>query len=939
VQPLPTPTSIYSQAGPSPALLKELRTPSQKVTPHSRNSSAPVEGLGSRNDRRTSRASGSLSAQLGGISKRRSSTNSQIPIMTSFAAQPSGLRLRVDGSSGDMDDLDPYSMPRTPRSPPRKMSNFFGWKNSRSPGGDSPSTNFSERSSSLPVSPMPAQEHQNGYPTAPRLAPPAALDVRRANAAAQPGYYVPQTPSLPTPPVSSSHMAELERELQEISAELANSIKREMELEDEVERARSEPPPAVEGSRRTSDYYSDSGAGSVRYPLGDNDGKIEQLERLRRTAEQEKAQLKLDMSQRLQDALRQRREIEEKANSLHEHLRSQAKGQEDAAKVQEMESAIGEAQRKLSEERQFRENFQDLVAGMREEIEQYRLERDNLRDEVVPQLQSRIDGLEHDATNSQTLTYEHTRMQQELQAMKDENQTLLNARRVQADMQQQQARFGSITEEGVPPIPSSPSIGGLTRSKSFANRGAGGRTSRSNSASGERSLSRAESVKEKTSETREALAQKVKDIESQRDALHKALKSLLDRHVYNEKQQAKRLKLLEKERDRFMSLTPRRSAFHTEVKHLKEEVTTLRRRGDEALDQKWRCEKGLGGLKMDLDRANQETASLRALLQERDIFVPDRPGSRGGSAGPTSSGSLDKAYSELRTTQALSIARIRDMESGNDAGASRTLELLKQSISDAENERDRAQVQAEEYRQQAKTLRKSELEHLTKEKSLASELYASAQRMDELADQVQIQLLSNSQLRQKLAEAIERGEKDQKSSSGKISQMQRKLRELEDKLMAAQQHSEETVNIHEAEAKQIEDAHNSQLQRATGALLSPRTPLFAMRSPKLDRTTSGAGISIGEATKTAALVLRVQELEKALTDADKEMGEVVSRMNLAQMEVAELQSERYGWSRTSSARSLANTERRDEAMMRTRRLQTEIVDERSKVKQLMSKSA
>jgi hypothetical protein len=921
VLPLPTPTSIYSQAGPSPALLKELQTTAPKVIPHSRNSSTSTEGLDSRNDRRTSRTPARLSAQLEGISKRRSHANGHNPTMTSFATQPSGLRLHIDGTSRHIDNLDPYSIPRTPKSPPRKISNFFGWKNSRSPGGDSPSTNFSERSSSLPVSPMPVQEHQNGFSSAPRLAPPAALDVRRANAVAHVGYYAPATPSLPTPPASSSHMAELERELQEISAELANSIKREMELEDEVERARSEPPPpAVEASRRTSDYYSDSGAGSVRYPFGDNDGKIEQLERLRRTAEQEKAQLKLDMSQRLQDALRQRREVEEKAQS-----------------VQEMESALGEAQRKLSEERQFRENFQDLVASMREEIEQYRLERDNLRDEIVPQLQSRIEGLEHDATNSQTLTYEHTRMQQELQAMKDENHTLLNARRVQADMQQQQARFGSITEEGVPPIPGSPILGGLARSKSFANRG--GRTSRSNSASGERSLSRAESVKDKTFDTREALTQKVKDIETQRDALHKALKSMLDRHVYNERQQAKRLKKMENERDRFMSLTPRRSAFHTEVKHLKEEVTTLRRRGDEALDQKWRCEKGLGGLKMDLDRADQETASLRALLQERDIFIPDRSGSKGGSAGAASAGSLDKAYSELRTTQALSIARIRDMESGNDAGASRTLDLLKQSISDAENERDRAQVQAEEYRQQAKTLRKSELEHLTKERSLASELYASAQRMDELADQVQIQLLSNSQLRQKLAEAIERGEKDQKSSSGKISQMQRKLRELEDKLMAAQQHSEETVNIHEAEAKQIEDAHNNQLQRTTGTMLSPRTPLFAMRSPKLDRTTSGVGISIGEATKTGALELRVQELEKALTDADKEMGEVVSRMNMAQMEVAELQSERYGWTRSPSVCQLANAEYRDEAMMRTRKLQTEIADERSKVQQLMSKAA
>jgi hypothetical protein len=835
-------------------------------------------------------------------------------------------------------------MPKTPKSPPRKLSNFFGWKNSRSPGGDSPSTNFSERSSSLPVSPMPGQDH-NGFATGPRLAPPAALDIPRANAA-QANYYLPGTPSLPTPPASSSHMAELERELQEISAELANSIKREMELEDEVEKMRTEPPlPTVETSRRTSDYYSDSGAGSVRYPFGDNDGKIEQLERLRRNAEQEKAQLKVDMSQRLQDVLRQRREMEEKAQSLHEHLRSKANGQGDSDKVRELEAALNDLQRKLTEERQFRENFQDLVGGMREEIEQYRLERDNLRDEIVPQLQTRIDGLENEATTSQTLTYEHTRMQQELQAMRDENQTLVNARRMQLDMQQQQARFGAISEEGgvspvVPPIPHSPSLGGLSRSKSFAARA--GRTSRSNSTSGpERSLSRAESVKEKAYESREALTQKVKDIETQRDALHKALKSLLDRHVYNEREQAKRVKKLEMERDKFTALTPRRTAFHSEVKLLKEEVSTLRRRGDEALDQKWRCEKGLGGLKMDLDRAQQETASLRVLLQERDIFIPDRPGSKGGPAGGvSSSGSLDKAYSELRTTQALSIARIRDMESGDgsfNTEATRTLELLKQSISDAESERDRATLQAEEYRQQAKTLRKSELEHLSKEQSLASELYASAQRMDELADQVQIQLLSNSQLRQRLAEAIERGEQNQKNSTTKISQMQRKLRELEDKLMVAQQHSEETVNIHEAEAKQMQDAQNNQLQRATGGLLSPSTSIFALRSPKLDRTTSGVGISIAEATKTGALELRVQELEKALTDADKEMGEVVSRMNMAQMEVAELQSERY-IPQNDDLASVSNLENRDEATMRTRKLQAEIVGERGKVQQLMSKS-
>jgi prefoldin subunit 5 len=49
---------------------------------------------------------------------------------------------------------------------------------------------------------------------------------------------------------------------------------------------------------------------------------------------------------------------------------------------------------------------------------------------------------------------------------------------------------------------------------------------------------------------------------------------------------------------------------------------------------------------------------------------------------------------------------------------------------------------------------------------------------------------------------------------------------------------------------------------------------------------------MAEATKTELLEKRVEELEKALRDADREMEEVVGRMNIAQIEVAELQFEK-----------------------------------------------
>lgn len=98
-----------------------------------------------------------------------------------------------------------------------------------------------------------------------------------------------------------SKMAEIENELREISSELAGSIRREMDLEDLVERLQAEVP---EGNRRTSDYFSDSGTSSIRY--ASDIGKNEDIEKIRRAGEQERAQLKVELSQKLQEERSQR---------------------------------------------------------------------------------------------------------------------------------------------------------------------------------------------------------------------------------------------------------------------------------------------------------------------------------------------------------------------------------------------------------------------------------------------------------------------------------------------------------------------------------------------------------------------------------------------------------------------------------------------------------
>lgn len=572
-----------------------------------------------------------------------------------------------------------------------------------------------------------------------------------------------------------------------------------------------------------------------------------------------------------------------------------------ASRIRDLEGTLEDVRRQLLEERRGKENFEDLLTALRGEIQQYRDDRDNLRDKVVPQLRSQLER-KGESLDHEKVTNDNVRMQQELQSLRNENLTLMNARRLQLDMQQHSPGFNSIAEEDDGPSPLSPvPTVGLTRSNSVARLNAKGAVSRTSS------LKRSNSISAKERESRDSLADRVKDIELQRDALHQALRSLLDRQAYQHNEHNKKVRALELDRDRALqNRSPRRLGYEREVTSLRDEIHHLRRRADEAFRQKWQCEKGLGGLKMDLDRAEQETSSLRILLQEHDILIPDlsrRPSQEIQHGTHATSASLEKAYQELRATQALSISKLRELRrqapsSAEDEDTARTLDLLLKSMSDAEAERDHAQKQAELYRAQAESLQEAEAFHTGENAGLVEQLRASASRVEALALQVRIQLESNRELRERLAEAVGRGEQEQKKSASRINSMQGKLKTLEDKLMTAQQHSEEAFAQHEEEVREIQESHNLQLQRLKGGLrtptiFAPKSPLSPMFSPRLSKTTSGYGISMTEAVKTDHLERKVSELEGALGDADKEMEEVISRMNQAQIEVVELQTARY----------------------------------------------
>ncbi|EME89758.1 uncharacterized protein MYCFIDRAFT_63569 [Pseudocercospora fijiensis CIRAD86] len=763
------------------------------------------------------------------------------------------MTLQLDGVSRRLtgEDLESAgsseSDPRRPKSPGSGgVSRFFGWTGSQksADGASSPTTTFSERS----LSPLPSPGlvktlplDMNGERLSARLTPPR-LDVQKANGSA--AYFDnPDTPLLIGSHGSETHVQELERELSHISQELATSIRREMELEDELDRIRAEIPmhiPTSDLGRRSSDYFSDSGASVTKFPISDVDAKLEQMDKQVRHVEQEKARLKMDMASKLQTELSRRRDLEQLVQDLEDQLEKKGGS---TNQVEELETALDETKRRLGQEKMTKENFEDLYSATKQELETYRNEAENLRNEVVPQLKARLEGLEAEALDTQAIIYENTRLQQELAALRGNSN---------------HSRFNSIAEEGVGNAArmSLQRSGSLARSSSLRR---GGSTKDRPEAGRQRSGSVGIS------------ADGVKEIEDQRDALHKALKLLIRRYEGQQKDHARAVKKMAIEKSRAENITPKRTAYAKEVSFLKDEVSTLRKRTEDALEQKWQYEKNLSGLKMDLDRAEQETRGLRIILQDKDEL----------SAPSASSQFGDEDDDQLR----LSITR-------------------------AEKERDHARQVAAEYRQRA---------HAAND-GTSDELLKLADRMDELAEELESQVQINAKLRDRLAAAVAKGEYEQRESTRQIEDMQKRLAGMEDSVLAAQQHSETTLANHDAEVKRIEEAKSPHLSRLTISIpdwnkLAPSSPLLK-KSPRLG-SKKLSETSLLEMSRTQLLERKVRELEGLLREAEEDVQTVVERVNKSQMEVAELQTER------------------DTALQQMRKLQAEMAQEREKAEGLM----
>lgn len=730
--------------------------------------------------------------------------------------RPAPLRTDSNVSSSTLD----HKKPQTPGS---KFTSFFTRKQTSSPGADSATAESEPAKSPLP-SPYPnSAASTNGYPFP---SPKPNSNQSQDSIEFDPNQI--QNGGV------NDRAAVLEAELREISKELAGSIKREMDLEDMVERLQAENPSSGIPADRTSDYFSDSGTSSIRPPTSEYSPK-EEIERTKREAEQQKAQLKVDFSQKWQREVATRKAMESHLQFMEQRLRNQHwhrdESLEASSKAKELETSLDDTKRRLNEERQTNKNFEDLLSALREDLTRIRSERDNLKEEVVPGLKARMDGLEAASADAQKAPYDAARMQHELQSLRDENAALHSARMMNA-------QFESIAEEDDPTGSRRNSLvgGGLRRT---------GTIGRSASRAG--GLARSNSIsKNLQNESRESLAEQLKAVEQQREALHTAVKYLLRRQTHQNKQYEKRISFAEAEREKAMQTVlagGRKHGYEKEVRVLRSEINLLRKRADEAMEQKWQCEKGLASLAMDLNRSKQETASLQRLLEAKDNSDPE-----------LLSSALEKALKQLNQQ--------RDQMAAHDS-----------------------------------------LSSITNEEELAAELERSAERSEALASQVRHQLQNNSTLRNRLKQAIEVGERSQVTSAEQITELQAKLRKLEDTITAAQSQSESAVKRHEDEVRVMRASTNVHLLRTKNSnpnLLSPtprspKSPLIAnsKRSPRLDQTSSGPGIALHDALKTEYLEGKVTQLEKALAEAELEMGEVVGRMNTAQISTAELEGERY----------------------------------------------
>ena len=199
-------------------------------------------------------------------------------------------------------------LPKSP-GPSSPLAGLFGWGkgNTSTRTLDSPSvTDFS----SVPSPLLSPAVHGAVNGTSQSTAPTSTYNDKGTNDLNNP-LGINEFSILSNPPGSSvtpHQVEEMEDELKAIGSELAGSIRRELDLEDLVDRLQEQISHQVP-NKRSSDYFSDSGYSSAKASEFEN--SRDEIERIQRRSEQEKAQLRLELTNKLQDERDKRRELDQ----------------------------------------------------------------------------------------------------------------------------------------------------------------------------------------------------------------------------------------------------------------------------------------------------------------------------------------------------------------------------------------------------------------------------------------------------------------------------------------------------------------------------------------------------------------------------------------------------------------------------------------------------
>ncbi|KAK9479662.1 hypothetical protein V1514DRAFT_304400 [Lipomyces japonicus] len=170
----------------------------------------------------------------------------------------------------------------------------------------------------------------------------------------------------------------LQAELGQVSTELANSIKRELDLEmllNKYATAEDEPDDLTDSNSSIIDEESDE-QDHLRRPIHFSQHRISKLEQKLRFEQQEKARLQLEFQATLDKERIGRKESDGQRRKLEEQLKRFKTGKinssdfDQSENVHALELALEDAQRKLYNERLNAQNLEFMLNGIREELQE-----------------------------------------------------------------------------------------------------------------------------------------------------------------------------------------------------------------------------------------------------------------------------------------------------------------------------------------------------------------------------------------------------------------------------------------------------------------------------------------------------------------------------------------------------------------------------------------